>query len=160
MIYQSMSGDADTGLAKFTANGGNISNTNGDIFFVNNTATDITLSGVDIVNNGGGVFLRAAAAGWGREGENGGKVNLTTSAQKIDGDMLVDDISILNLYLKDGSVFTGAINPDGASGDVYVELTDGSKWTLTADSNIKSLTCDADSIDLNGYKLYVAGAEV
>ena len=157
MIYQSMSGDADTGLARFAANGGNISNTNGDIFFVNNTATDITLSGVDIVNNGGGVFLRAAAAGWGREGENGGKVNLTASAQKIDGDMLVDDISILNLYLKDGSMFTGAINPDGASGDVYVELTDGSKWTLTADSNIKSLTCDADSIDLNGHTLTVDG---
>ena len=157
MIYQSMSGDADTGLAKFTANGGNIANTNGDIFFVNNTATDITLSGVDITNNGDGVFLRAAAAGWGKEGENGGKVNLTASAQKIDGDMLVDDISILNLYLKDGSTFNGAVNPDDASGDVYVELTGGSKWTLTADSNIKSLTCDADSIDLNGYTLTVDG---
>ena len=157
MIYQSMSGDADTGLAKFTANGGNIANTNGDIFFINNTATDITLSGVDITNNGNGVFLRAAAAGWGKEGENGGKVNLTASAQKIDGDMLVDDISILNLYLKDGSTFNGAVNPDDASGDVYVELTGGSKWTLTADSNIKSLTCDADSIDLNGYTLTVDG---
>ncbi len=157
MIYQSMSGDADAGLAEFTANGGSISNTNGDIFFVNNTATDITLSGVDITNNGGGVFLRAAAAGWGREGDNGGKVNLTASAQKIDGDMLVDDISILNLYLKEGSTFTGAINPDGASGDVYVELRDGSKWTLSADSNIKSLTCDADSIDLNGHTLTVNG---
>ena len=157
MIYQSMSGDADTGLAKFTANGGNIANTNGDIFFVNNTATDIVLSGVDITNNGDGVFLRAAAAGWGKEGENGGKVNLTASAQKIDGDMLVDDISILNLYLKDGSTYNGAVNPDDVSGDVYVELTGGSKWTLTADSNIKSLTCDADSIDLNGYTLTVDG---
>jgi hypothetical protein len=63
MIYRSMSGDADTGLAKFTANGGSITNTNGDVFFVKNTATDITLSAVDITNNGGGVFLRAAAAG-------------------------------------------------------------------------------------------------
>ena len=157
MIYQSMSGDADTGLSKFTANGGNIANTNGDVFFVNNTATDITLSDVDITNNGGGVFLRAAAAGWGREGENGGKVNLYATGQKIDGDMLVDDISILNLYLKDGSTFSGAINPDGVSGDVYVELTGGSKWTLTADSNITSLTCDADSIDLNGHTLTVDG---
>ncbi len=68
-----------------------------------------------------------------------------------------DDISILNLYLKEGSTFTGAINPDGASGDVYVELKYGSKWTLSADSNIKSLTCDADSIDLNGHTLTVNG---
>ena len=157
MIYQSMSGDADTGLSKFSATGGNIANVNGDIFFVNNTATDITLSGVDITNNGGGVFLRAAAAGWGKEGSNGGKVNLTATDQKIDGDMVVDDISILNLYLKEGSIFTGAINPSGAAGDVYVELTDGSKWTLTADSYIKSLTCEADAIDLNGHTLTVDG---
>ncbi|MBQ9606007.1 MAG: hypothetical protein IJV16_02370 [Lachnospiraceae bacterium] len=157
MIYQSMSGDADTGLAQFTANGGSIFNANGDVFFVNNTATDISLSGVEIVNNGDGVFLRAAAAGWGKDGENGGKVNLTASDQKIDGDMIVDDISVLNLCLKDGSSFSGAINPDGAAGDVYVELTDGSKWILTGDSCIKSLTCDVDSIDLNGYTLTVDG---
>ena len=157
MIYQSMSGDADAGLSQFTANGGSLSNANGDIFFVNNTATDISLSNVEIVNNGDGVFLRAAAAGWGKDGENGGKVNLTASDQKIDGDMIVDDISVLNLYLKDGSSFSGAIDPDGAAGDVYVELTGGSKWILTGDSYIKSLTCDADSIDLNGYTLTVDG---
>ena len=157
MIYQSMSGDADTGLSQFTANGGRISNANGDVFFVNNTATDISLSNVEIVNNGDGVFLRAAAAGWGKDGENGGKVNLTASDQTIDGDMIVDDISVLNFYLKDGSSFSGAIDPDGATGDVYVELTGGSKWILTGDSYIKSLTCDADSIDLNGYTLTVDG---
>jgi len=157
MIYQSMSGDADTGLSKFSATGGSITNANGDIFFVNNTATDISLSGVDITNNGDGVFLRAASAGWGNEGSNGGKVNLTAESQKIEGDMIVDDISILNLYLKDGSTFEGALNPDGEAGDVYVELTEGSKWILSVDSNISSLTCDADSIDLNGHTLTVDG---
>ena len=40
---------------------------------------------------------------------------------------------------------------------MYVELTEGATWTLTADSYISSLTCDADSIDLNGYTLYVNG---
>ena len=157
MIYQSMSGDADTGLSEFTANGGSIINANGDIFFVNNTATDISLSGVSVQNNGDGVFLRSAAAGWGKEGSNGGKVNLYASAQKIDGDMVVDDVSILNLYLKDGSMFTGAINPDGESGKVYVEIGEGSKWTLSGDSNIKSLTCEPDSVELNGYTLTVDG---
>ena len=112
---------------------------------------------MDITNNGDGVFLRAASAGWGNEGSNGGKVNLTAESQKIEGDMIVDDISILNLYLKDGSTFEGAINPDGEAGDVYVELTEGSKWILSVDSNISSLTCDADSIDLNGHTLTVDG---
>ena len=159
MIYQSMSGDADEGKAEFTMNGGSITNMNGDVFFVNNTVADIHLSKADIVNNGDGAFLKAAAAGWGNEGSNGGKVNLYTEEQKIDGDITVDDISILNFYLSDNSEFQGSINEEGKSGDVYVELTNGSKWILTGDSYISSLTCDQDSIDLNGHKLYVDGTE-
>lgn len=158
MIYQSMSGDAAQGLSSFTMSGGTLTNENGDVFFVNNTATEITLKNATIVNNdSNGVFLRAAAAGWGNSGSNGGQVNMTASQQTINGDMIVDDISVLNLYLNDGSTFNGAINSDSQAGDVYVELSGGSKWTLTADSYITSLTCDADSIDLNGHTLYVNG---
>ena len=157
MIYQSMSGDAAQGLSSFTMNGGSLTNLNGDVFFVNNTATEISLSNAQIVNNGDGVFLRAAAAGWGSEGSNGGQVKLTAAGQTINGDMIVDDISVLNLYLTESSTFTGAINSDSQAGEVYVELSGGSKWTLTADSYITSLTCDADSIDLNGHTLYVNG---
>ena len=73
--------------------------------------------------------------------------------------MIVDSVSKLNLYLKGNSAFTGAINSDGAQGEVYVELESGSTWTLTGDSYISSLTCGADSIDLNGHKLYVNGTE-
>ena len=161
MIYQSMSGDAAEGTSSFTANGGTITNKNGDIFFVNNTATEISLSGVGITNGDSeGVFLRAAAAGWGSEGSNGGKVNMNASGQVINGDMIVDEVSTLNLYLKDSSAFTGAINTEGQSGDVYVEIEDGSTWTLTADSHISGLSVsDGSAIDLNGHKLYVDGKE-
>ncbi len=158
MIYQSMSGDASEGTSNFTMNGGSLTNVNGDIFFVNNTSSDISLSNANITNNdANGVFLRAAAAGWGNSGSNGGKVNLKASNQAINGNMIVDSISTLNLYLSDNSTFTGAINPDGQSGNVYVELTNGSTWTLTADSYVSSLTCDANSINLNGHTLYVNG---
>lgn len=158
MIYQSMSGDAAEGESYFTMDGGSLTNRNGDIFFVNNTVTTITLSDADIVNEDGeGVFLRAAAAGWGSEGSNGGQVTLIASDQVIDGNMIVDDVSNLNLYLSDGSEFNGAINTDGQAGEVYVEISGGSKWVLTGDSYITSLTCDADSIDLNGHTLYVNG---
>ena len=105
-----MSGDADTGLSKFSATGGSITNANGDIFFVNNTATDISLSGVDITNNGDGVFLRAASAGWGNEGSNGGHVTLQAQDQAISGDLLVDELSSLNLYLHGNSVMESAVN--------------------------------------------------
>jgi len=155
MIYQSMSGDADEGTSSFTMNGGSLTNANGDVFFVNNTATTIDLTDAQIINNGDGVFLRAEAAGWGSEGSNGGHVNMTAADQEINGDMVVDEVSELNLYLKDGSVFTGAVNSDGAAGGVYVEIEEGSKWILTGDSYITSLTCGADAIDLNGYTLHV-----
>ena len=160
MIYQSMSGDADEGLASFAMNGGTLTNLNGDIFFVNNTTAAIDLTGATIVNEDEeGVFLRAAAAGWGSEGSNGGHVTMTASKQTIDGDMIVDEVSSLNFYLKESSSFNGAINSDGESGDVYVEIEDGSTWTLTGDSYITSLTCSAGSINLNGHKLYVNGQE-
>ena len=141
-------------------NGGTLTNLNGDIFFVNNTTATIDLTGAAIVNEDeDGVFLRAAAAGWGSEGSNGGHVTMTAAQQTIDGDMIVDEVSSLNLYLTESSSYTGAINTDGAAGDVYVEIEDGSTWTLTGDSYITSLTCGAGSINLNGYKLYVNGEE-
>ena len=158
MIYQSMSGDAANGEASFAMNGGNLTNANGDVFFVNNTVATISLNGAAITNNGGGAFLRAAAAGWGSEGSNGGQVTLKATGQVIDGDMVVDDVSNLNLYLAEGSAFTGAINADAAAGPVYVELTGGSTWKLTSDPHITSLSCDANAIDLNGYTLYVGDA--
>lgn len=160
MIYQSMSGDAATGLSSFEMNGGTLTNENGDIFFITNTATEIDLSGVGITNNdSSGVFLRAAAAGWGNEGSNGGQVTLNAENQAIEGDMIVDSVSNLNLYLKSGSSYSGAINSSGQEGGVYVEIESGSSWTLTGDSYITSLTCPAGSINLNGHNLYVNGVK-
>ncbi len=159
MIYQSMSGDADEGLASFAMKDGSLLNKNGDTFFVNNTVATITLENVEITNeDSDGYFLRAAAAGWGSEESNGGHVTMYLKDQTVQGDILVDEVSSLNLYLEDGSSYTGAINKDN-EGQVYVKIEDGSKWILTEDSYITSLTCTADSIDLNGHKLYVNGVE-
>ena len=157
MIYQSMSGDAKEGLASFSMSDGSLLNKNGDVFFVNNTVATINLTNVSITNeDSNGVFLRAEAAGWGNSGSNGGHVTMNCSKQNIDGDIIVDEVSSLNMYLKDSSTFTGSIANDG---EVYVEIEEGSKWILTGDSYVSSLTCAAGSIDLNGYKLYVDGVE-
>lgn len=157
MIYQSMSGDADEGLASFSMNNSSLLNKNGDIFFVNNTVATINLNNVAITNQDEeGVFLRAVAAGWGNSGSNGGHVTFNAYNQTIDGDIIVDEISSLNMYLKQSSVFNGSIQSEG---DVYVEIENGSKWVLSADSYVSSLTCDESAIDLNGYKLYIDGVE-
>ena len=158
MIYQSMSGDAASGTAKFSMKDSTLTNKTGDVFFVNNTVTKISLNNSKITNKGkDGVFLRAEAAGWGNSGSNGGHVTLKAKNQTIDGDMIVDKVSTLNLILSKDSTFTGTINESGRAGNVYVKLSDGAKWTLTDDAYITSLTCDADSIDLNGHTLYVNG---
>ena len=155
MIYQSMSGDAAEGEASFSMAGGSLTNTNGDILFVNNTVATIALSGVAITNEDTeGVLLRAAAAGWGNEGSNGGHVNLTLSDETIAGNIVVDEVSELNLYLKAGTAYEGAIETDSGAA-VYVEIESGSTWKLAGDSYVSSLTCEADAIDLNGFTLTV-----
>lgn len=158
MLYQSMSGDADEGVASFTMSGGSITNKNGGMFYVNNTVAEISLTDVALTYAADD-FLRVEKAGWGNEGSNGGQVTFKAVNQKMEGLTTVDDISTLNLYLSDGSVYNGAINTNGAAGGVYVEIDDASTWTLSADSYISALTCDVDAIDLNGHKLYINGKE-
>ena len=159
MIYQSMSGDATQGTASFSMSGGSLDNKNGDVLFVNNTVATVAMDGVKITNEDpDGNLMMVAAAGWGKEGSNGGHVTLDATNQELTGDILVDSVSSLNLHLGNGSTFAGAINPDGTSGQEHVSLTDGAKWTLTSDSHITSLTCPAGSIDLNGHVLYVGDA--
>ena len=166
MIYQSGSGDASEGKGEFAISGGSITNANGAVFFVTNTAADITLNDTDIINNDSeNILLRAEAAAWGSSGSNGGKVNFYAVDQTLTGDFVVDEDSALNLYVSGDSVFTGTINgseltsaadSSSSAGQVYVELND-STWVLTGDSNITSLTCGTGSVNLNGYALYVNG---
>lgn len=158
MIYQSMSGDAAEGQGAFSMSGGSLTNAQGDIFFVNNTIASITLEDVEITDSDkDGAFLRVAAAGWGVEGSNGGQLDLHATKQRIDGNLLIDEVSNLNLYLGEGSALSGAINPEGATGEVYVEISQGATWTLSADSYISSLTAPVGTINLNGHTLYVDG---
>lgn len=158
MIYQSMSGDAAEGEASFSMAGGSLTNANGDILFVNNTVASIVLSDVAITNEDTeGVLLRAAAAGWGNEGSNGGHINLTLGGEQVVGDIVVDEVSELNLYLKEGTAYEGTLAADtGAS--VYVEIESGSTWRLAGDSYVSALTCEDDNIDLNGFALTVGDA--
>ena len=159
MIYQSMSGDAAEGEASFAMDGGTLTNKNGDVFFVNNTVATISLDGVEVTNEDeDGVLLRAAAAGWGSEGSNGGHVTLNLANEQVEGDIVVDAVSELNAYLTKGTTYSGAIDA-ADEGSVYVEIESGSKWVLTGDSHVDALTCDADAIDLNGHALYVGDEE-
>lgn len=153
MIYQSMSGDSEEGKGEFTMNGGSLTSGNGCMLFVTNTIADINLENVKL-NYATDDLLRIEQAGWGNEGSNGGQVSFTAKNQSLEGTITVDDISVMNMCLKEKSSFQGRI---ASTGKVYVELDKDSKWTLSGDTEITALTCDKNAIDLNGYTLKVDG---
>lgn len=162
MIYQSMSGDADIGEAYFTAEGGSITGLSGDMFYVTNTDCTISLKDVafTLAND---TFLRvegnSSSHGWGTEGANGGDVILTAEDQTIEGNILVDSISGLDMTMTN-STFSGAINPDGEGGTVKVTMDGGSTWSLTGDSYVTEFSGDVSRITSNGYHLYVNGEQI
>ena len=162
MIYQSMSGDADIGEAYFTAEGGSITGLSGDMFYVTNTDCTISLKDVSftLAND---TFLRvegnSSSRGWGTEGANGGDVILTAEDQTIEGNILVDSISGLDMTMTN-STFSGAINPDGEGGTVKVTMDGGSTWSLTGDSYVSEFNGDVSQITSNGYHLYVNGEQL
>ena len=163
-IYQSMSGDADVGTSSFTAKDSKIINNKGEIIFVTNTSTVIELENNEIINNDtNGGFLKIGAAKWGTSGANGGDVTLNAKNQKIEGDILVDNISTLDLSLKNGSSYSGTINGDNTANIINITLDSSSSITLTGDSYITSLdndVSDNSNINLNGHTLYVNGTAI
>jgi hypothetical protein len=162
MLYQSMSGDAEQGTSSFTMTGGRLVSKNGDMFYVTNTSSIITLSGVDLTMAYGTYFLRVSGntseRGWGTAGANGGTCELDLSGQAVAGDILVDGISELAMSIADSSSFTGAINSDGTeAAALSVTLDSSSTWTLTGDSYVTEFNGDMANVVTNGYTLYVAG---
>lgn len=171
MIYQSMSGDADVGTSTFSMTGGTLTSKNGDMIYVTNTHCVLTLSGVTIQNeNADGALLRvvgnSASHGWGTAGSNGAQVEFTADGQTLNGDIVVDTISTLNMKLTNGSSFTGTVNiVDNAQGgtavsnNAVVTIESGCTWTLTGDCVITSLT-NSGTINFNGYTITLADGTV
>ena len=171
MIYQSMSGDAEVGTSSFSMTGGSLTGKRGDLFYITNTHSVISLSGVTMTNeNASGNLMtiagNSASHGWGTAGKNGAQVELTADAQTLNGNITVDSISTLDLTLKNGSNFTGAINiVDNAAGGTAVEnnavvtIEKGSTWTLTGDCTLTSLTNNG-TVNFNGHTITLADGTV
>ena len=165
MIYQSMSGDADSGTSHFTMTGGSLTSKNGHVFHVTNTKAVITLEGVTISNEDSeNIFLSVCDDGW-SGGSN--EATLNASAQEVSGAIKVGSNSTLTLNLTNGSSFEGYIdgsitNASGTTvstetGTVAVTLDSTSTWTLTGDSYVTEFNGDAANVISNGYTLYVNG---
>ncbi len=168
MIYQSMSGDADSGTSTFDMTGGSLTSKNGHVFHVTNTNAVINLNNVKITNKDSeNILLSVCDDGW-SGADNIATVNAAN--QTLEGTILVGSNSTLTLNLTDGSSFTGSISGEitNAKGDtvstevgtVNVTLDKTSTWTLTADTYISSFDGDVSNIVSNGYTLYVNGTAI
>ena len=167
MIYQSMSGDADSGTSFFTMTGGSLTSKSGHMFHVTNTHAVITLTGVELVNEGSDILLSVCDDGW-----NGADniAELNAVGQALAGTILVGDNSTLTLNLTKGSTFEGTFSGEieNAKGDtistevgtVSVTLDDTSTWTLTADTYITEFNGNLSRVNPNGFALYVNGEAV
>ena len=164
MIYQSMSGDADSGTSSFTMTGGSLTSLSGHMFHVTNTHAVITLSGVALNNEGSDVLLSVCDDGWSGAANT---VELVADAQALKGTILVGDDASLTLTLKNGSSFEGSmsgeiVNAKGGTistqiGTVSVILDGTSTWMLTADTSIAAFEGSMENVITNGYTLYVNG---
>lgn len=161
MLYQSFSGDAESGIARLKAENNTLTtHGTGAFIYVNNTTAEADLTGNTILMPNTTTLVKAAAdSRWGKDGENGGHLTLRASNQELSGNIVADSISTVALDMTNGSSLVGAINTDNTAKEVTLKLSKDSTWTLTGDSYVKSLTNEdtaGENIHLNGYKLVVA----
>ena len=167
MIYQSMSGDADSGTSSFSMTGGSLTSKSGHMFHVTNTNAVINLSGVTLINEGSDVLISVCDDGWSGAGNI---ATLNADGQTLEGILLVGSDSALNLNLTNGSSFDGTVSGEITSakgnvvstevGTVNVTIDTTSTWTLTADTYVSSFEGDTANVIANGYKLYVNGEAI
>ena len=161
MLYQSFSGDAESGIARLKAENNTLTtHGTGAFIYVNNTTAEADLTGNTIVTPNTTTLVKVAAdSRWGKTGENGGHLTLHASNQELSGNIVADSISTVALDMTNGSSLVGAVNTDNTAKEITMKLSKDSTWTLTGDSYVKSLTNEdttGSNIHLNGYKLVVA----
>lgn len=170
ILYQSMSGDSQLGKGRFEMDGGALESTNGGLFYTTNTQSEFLLRDVAITaSQDSEYFLRvtgnANQRGWGKTGANGAQCVFTGLSQQMEGDVLWDSISTLDLYLLEGSRLTGAVLKDescaGIGGDGYCSLyiDAESEWIVTGDSALTHLYCAGDILDAQGNAVRVVTAD-
>ena len=153
LIYQSMSGDADTGTSTFTCESSTIEilstssvYSSAPFFYVTNTDANINIKNCTL-KFGSGQFLLADEGDWGTSGSNGGTVTMTLTNQEIEGDIVVGSSSSLTLTLVNSSI-KGTINSAKTASKLDITLDADSTITLTGNSYYTSLT-NADSDNSN-----------
>ena len=174
-LYQSGSGDADSGTSSFAMSGGSLTlafkNESGykrSAFHITNTTAKVSLTSVDIEADDKDYLIQCDgnSAGWGTAGSNGGTCAFTAASQDLSGDIMVDTISALALTLKNGSVWTGkstiatnSVNTSPTTAPFTLTVASGCKWVVTGDSSVSSLSYDGSVVDASGNLVTIASGD-
>ena len=161
ILYQSMSGDSEIGNSSFSMTGGSLTSKNGGLFYTTNTESTFYLSDVKLNYSSSDDFLlkctgNSNARGWGSSGANGADCNFTTNNQTMEGTIIWDSISTLDVLLTNDSTWSGSFIQDetnagdGGNGYGNLSIDKTSTWIVSADSTLSSLTCEGSIIDENG----------
>ena len=141
MIYQSMSGDANEGAGAFSA-------TNSSLSISKKSKIYETSPMFFITNTDDGE--------WGNQGSNGGNLTLNATNQTLSGNISVDNISTTSFILK-SSTLISTINSENSAKEVNLSLDSSSKWIVTEDSYVTTLTLENNDLSLiedHGYTIY------
>lgn len=164
MIYQSMSGDANEGTGTFSATDSTLSISKkskvyetSPMFFITNTDAVINLENTSL-NYGSNQLVTVSSndGEWGNQGSNGGNLTFNASNQTLNGNISVDAISTASFVLK-SSTLTSTINNENKAKEVNLSLDSSSKWIVTGDSYVTTLTLENNDLSLiedHGYTIY------
>ena len=170
ILYQSMSGDAEVGQGTFEMTGGKLVSRNGGLFYTTNTDSVFVLDHVEIeAAEDSEYFLRCTGnqnqRGWGKTGQNGANCSFKAISQSMNGDIVWDSISNLDLSLTNGSVLTGAVLDDescageGGEGGCEMVIDETSRWVVTGDSTLTKLVCAGTMLDDSGESVTVVSRD-
>ena len=164
MIYQSMSGDASEGTGTFNATDSTLTISKkskvyetSPMFFITNTDAVINLENTKL-NYGSNQLVTVSGndGEWGSQGSNGGNLTFNATNQTLNGNISVDNISTASFVLK-SSTLTSTINSENNAKKVNLSLDSSSKWVVTGDSYVTTLTLENNDLSLiedNGYTIY------
>ncbi len=154
IIYQSTSGDAEstTGdTATFQAVDSTLKSSieSGSMFYLTNTSANVVLSNTKLDFDSSKASLVYAAGNdsnsWGTAGSNGATVKFTGINQELAGDVVADTISSIDLYLTEGTIWTGSArieeNSAGSTSEspITVNVDGSSCWVVNGDATVSNL---------------------
>lgn len=161
IIYQSTSGDAEAATgetATFEAADSTLKSAveGGTMFYLTNTDANVILSNtvLDFDSSKSNLLTIQGndSNNWGTAGSNGATAKFTGIGQMLAGNIDVDTISSLNMYLLKNTTYSGAtaisdnaVNTEASEAPITMNLDSSSQWVVTGDSTVTNLNAESGS---------------